>query len=226
MKKLIIVGFICTQWGAFPGNFSAIAQSNPLADTIWEGTMTGKIKQLVRYVNGKKDWQATGAVLEQVPIEIWFPSESTFCVIYVNDPPYFKQNGREVAGKYMWWLGALPCEAADPVGDNFSEGKVDRLKKTLMGKLGSDERYPAWDGLVNARYDYKKNRKGETLNLTGVIQVAYQREAPEGRRYLIEPRPATIPVSGKFTKTSRKVSEEILKSGQYGFGERGMRGGL
>ena len=35
--------------------------ANPLADTIWEGAMTGKIKKLVRYVNGKKEWQATGA---------------------------------------------------------------------------------------------------------------------------------------------------------------------
>jgi len=226
MSKKVVLRVLFLVITGFWNYESVIAQSNPLADTIWEGAMTGKIKQLVRYVNGKKEWQATGAVLEQVPIEIWFPSESTFCVIYVNDPPYFNQNGREAAGKYMWWLGALPCEAADPVGDHFSEGKVDRLKKTLMGKLGSDERYPAWDGLVNARYDYKKNRKNETLNLTGVIQVIYQREAPEGRRYLIEPRPATIPVSGKFTKTLRKVSEEILKSGQYGFGERGMRGGL
>jgi hypothetical protein len=33
----LTVGFICTQLGAFPGNFFAIAQSNPLADTIWDG---------------------------------------------------------------------------------------------------------------------------------------------------------------------------------------------
>ena len=105
------------------------AQKADLADTIWEGTCTGKIKKLVRYVDGKKEWQTTGATVEQFPFEIWFPSESTFCVIYVNDPPYFKQNGREVAGKYMWLLGALPCEAADPVGDFFMREKWISSKK-------------------------------------------------------------------------------------------------
>jgi len=47
MKKLIIVGFICTQWGAFLGNFSAIAQINPLADTNWDGNAEISVPVLV-----------------------------------------------------------------------------------------------------------------------------------------------------------------------------------
>lgn len=159
-------------------------------------------------------------------MEIWFPSETTFCVIYVNNPPYHIKNGVEVGGKYLWLMGLLPCEAADPGGDHIFEGTVDPLKKTLLGKLGSDRRQPAWDGILNARFSHKKRGRTEALTLTGVLQVLYQREASQGRRYLVEPRPATIPVSGSFTKSNRKVSEEILKTGADGFGERGMRGGL
>ena len=47
MKKLIIVGFIWTQLGAFLGNFSAIAQSNPLADTIWDGNAEIIVPKLI-----------------------------------------------------------------------------------------------------------------------------------------------------------------------------------
>lgn len=197
-----------------------------LADTIWQGTGTGKIKKLVRYVDGKKEWQTTGATVEQFPFEIWFPTESTFCVIYVNDPPTFRRNGVELAGKYCWLIGALPCDAANPRDDTLSEGTVDGRKRRLLAKGGSILRSPAWDGIVDARYAYKKRGKNEILNLTGIVQVLYQRRAPDGRVYRLEPEPVTVPFSGAFTKTSRKVSEEILKRGEYGFGERGMRGGL
>ena len=200
--------------------------ANPLADTIWKGTCSGKIKKLVRYVDGKKEWQTTGATVEQFPFEIWFPSASTFCVIYVNNPPSFMRNGQELAGKYQWLIGALPCDAANPRDGTLTEGTVDSRKRRLLAKGGSERRFPAWDGIVEARYAYKKSGKTETLNLTGVVQVLYQRMAPDGRVYRLEPEPVTVPFSGTFTKTSRMVSEEILKTGAHGFGERGMRGGL
>lgn len=193
-----------------------------MADTIWRGTCTGKIKKLVRYVDGKKEWQTTGATVEQFPFEIWFPTESTFCVIYVNDPPYFMRDGAELAGKYMWLIGALPCDAANPRDGTLSEGTVDGRKRRLLAKGGSILRSPAWDGIVDARYAYNKSRTNETLNLKGVVQVLYQRRAPDGRVYRLEPDdPFIANFSGTFTKTSRKVSEEIQKPPQPDLGHMG-----
>ena len=96
----------------------------------------------------------------------------------------------------------------------------------LFRSGGSERRFPAWDGIVDARYTYKKSGKNETLNLTGFVQVLYQRRAPDGRVYRLEPEPVTVPFSGTFTKTSRTVSEEIQNPPETGFGAHGMRGGL
>ena len=81
MKKQIVAGLLCSAWVSLLGSFPVLAQKPILADTIWQGTGTGKIKKLVRYVDGKKEWQTTGATVEQFPFEIWFPSASTFCVV-------------------------------------------------------------------------------------------------------------------------------------------------
>jgi hypothetical protein len=74
MKKLIIVGFIFTQLGAFLGNFSAIAQINPLADTIWDGNAEIIVPKLIwkqeRPKFNRVETVSTVKVL--VPIQIWF----------------------------------------------------------------------------------------------------------------------------------------------------------
>ena len=199
---------------------SVSAQTPRLHDSIWEGKLQVKIPELVRYVYGVRESSMKGVQLGTLPGEIWFPSETTFSVIYVLNPPYETNNGQRVGHKYFWAIGELVPPSAETQAKFFGEGLVDKAKKTLLGKFGADVRYPAPDAMANARYTYKKNKSSETLTITGMASILHQRVDPEHVRYLLNPRPATVTYTGVFTKTGRLVSVERLKTGEEGFGEK------
>jgi len=196
------------------------AQAGALADTIWEGGLAVKIPEVARYVYGMKESSMKAVQLVNLPVEIWFPSETTFSVIYVLNPAHEIKNGQRVGHKYFWAIGELVPPSAETRAKFFGEGLVDKARKTLLGKFGADVRYPAPDAIANARYSYKKSKSIETLTITGMASILHQREDSEHARYLLDPRPATVTCTGVFTKTGRQVSVERLKTGEEGFGEK------
>jgi len=212
-KGLLVMGVV--GWTA-----PLSAQTPRLNDTIWEGKLQVKIPEVARYVYGVKESSMKGVQLVNLPVEIWFPSETTFSVIYVLNPAHEIKNGQRVGHKYFWAIGELVPPSAETRAKFFGEGLVDKARKTLLGKFGADVRYPAPDAIANARYSYKKNKSIETLTITGMASILYQREDSEHARYLLDPRPATVTCTGVFTKTGRQVSVERLKTGEEGFGEK------
>lgn len=194
------------------------AQRPILADTIWEGKLTAKIPELSRYINGVKEISAKGVELKNLPVEIWFPTETTFSVIYVLNPPYETQNGERVGRKYFWVIGECVPPSTDTQATFFGQGLVYPTKRTLVGTCGARIRYPAPDATMNARYTYKKSKTNETLTITGMASILYQRLDPKHRRYLLDPRPSTVTYSGTFTKTPRLVSVARYQTGENGFG--------
>ena len=63
---------------------TALGQSPTFSNTIWAGTLTGKTKEVAHYQGNVKGASVTGATANQVPVEIWFPSETNFCVVFNN----------------------------------------------------------------------------------------------------------------------------------------------
>lgn len=153
-------------------------------------------------------------------MEIWFPTKTTFSVIYVLDPPFSISNGERVGHKYFWAIGEIVQPSPLTRSKFFGEGVVNTAKRTLVGKFGAAGRYPAPDATANARFAYKKTKTNETLTVTGMASILYQREDLEHARYLLEPRPSRLTYVGAFTKTTRRVSIEQLKTGEEGFGEK------
>jgi len=211
-RWLLVLGIV---WGAA----NLYCQTPKFQDTIWEGKLAVKLPELARYVYGVKESSMKGVQLVNLPVEIWFPSETTFSVIYVLNPAHEIKNGERVGHKYFWAIGELVPPSAETRAKFFGEGLVDKARKTLLGKFGADVRYPAPDAIANARYTYKKNKFSETLTITGMANLLYQRVDLEHARYLLDPRPATVTCAGVFTKTDRLVSVERLKTGEEGFGE-------
>lgn len=195
-----------------------LAQTPKFNDTIWEGKLAVKMPEVARYVFGVKESSMKGVQLVDLPVEIWFPTETTFSVIYVLNPAYEIKDGQHVGHKYFWAIGELVPPSDETQAKFFGEGLVNQAKRSLLGKFGAHVRYPAPDASCNARYSYKKNKSSETLTITGMASILYQREDPEHARYLLNPRPATVTYAGVFTKTGRLVSVERLKTGEEGFG--------
>jgi len=154
--------------------------------------------------------------LVNLPVEIWFPTETTFSVIYVLNPPFGIEDGQRIGHKYFWTIGECLSPFAETQERFFGQGTVNLAKRTLIGTFGKRIRYPAPDAAMNARYTYKKSKTGETLAITGMASILYQRL---DQRYLLDPRPSTLTYSGTFTKTQRFVSVERVKTGEEGFGE-------
>lgn len=59
------------------------AQAN-FADTIWAGTLTASTKVVAHYQNGVKRNTVTGATANGIPMELWFPTATTFSVVFNN----------------------------------------------------------------------------------------------------------------------------------------------
>ena len=211
-KWLLVLGIV---WGTS----NLYCQTPKFQDTIWEGKLAVKIPELARYVYGVKESSMKGVQLVNLPVEIWFPSATTFSVIYVLDPPFEIQDGQRVGHKYFWTIGECLSPSAETQTKFFGEGLVNATKRTLVGKFGARVRYPAPDATATARYVYQKNKLTETLKITGMASILHQRVDPEHQRYLLDPRPSTLTYSGTFTKTQRLVSVERYKTGEEGFGE-------
>ena len=81
------------------GTSNLYCQTPKFQDTIWEGKLAVKIPELARYVYGVKKSSMKGVQLVNLPVEIWFPSATTFSVIYVLDPPFEIQDGQRVGHK-------------------------------------------------------------------------------------------------------------------------------
>ena len=211
-RWLLVLGIV---WGTS----NLYCQTPKFQDTIWEGKLAVKIPELARYVYGVKKSSMKGVQLVNLPVEIWFPSATTFSVIYVLDPPFEIQDGQRVGHKYFWTIGECLSPSAETQTKFFGEGLVNATKRTLVGKFGARVRYPAPDATATARYVYQKNKLTETLKITGMASILHQRVDPEHQRYLLDPRPSTLTYSGTFTKTQRLVSVERYKTGEEGFGE-------
>lgn len=211
-RWLLVLGIV---WGTA----NLYCQTPKFQDTIWEGKLAVKIPELARYVYGVKESSMKGVQLVNLPVEIWFPSATTFSVIYVLDPPFEIQDGQRVGHKYFWTIGECLPPSAETQAKFFGDGLVHATKRTLVGKFGARARYPAPDATATARYVYQKNKLTETLKITGMASILHQRADPEHQRYLLDPRPSTLTYSGTFTKTQRLVSVERYKTGEEGFGE-------
>lgn len=213
-RWLLVLGIV---WGTS----NLYCQTPKFQDTIWEGKLAVKIPELARYVYGVKESSMKGVQLVNLPVEIWFPSATTFSVIYVLDPPFEIQDGQRVGHKYFWTIGECLPPSAETQAKFFGDGLVDATKRTLAGKFGARARYPAPDATATARYVYQKNKLTETLKITGMASILHQRAdlLEQHVRYLLNPRPSTITYSGTFTKTPRLVSLERWKTGEEGFGE-------
>lgn len=198
---------------------SVFAQKLDLADSIWEGKLQVRIPELARYLYGVKQISAKGVELKDLPVEIWFPTETTFSVIYVLDPPFGIEDGQRIGHKYFWSVGECISPIAETQERFFGQGTVNLAKRTLIGTFGTRIRHPAPDATMNARFIYKKSKPDETLTITGMANILYQRVDLEHQRYLLDPRPARVTYSGTFTKTQRVVSVERYKTGEEGFGE-------
>lgn len=205
----VLVYFLCSGLATW---------ANTKADSIWEGKLNVRIPELVRYVNGKREGSMKGVELRDLPVEIWFPTETTFSVIYVLNPVFEIQGGQLVGRKYFWMIGENVPPSMDTQAKFFGQGLVNPAKRTLVGTCGARIRQPAPDATMSARYTMKKSKTNETLAITGVATILYQRLDPEHPRYLLNPRPSTLTYSGIFTKTPRLVSEERFKTGSDGFG--------
>lgn len=211
-RWLLVLGIV---WGTA----NLYCQMPKFQDTIWEGKLAVKIPELARYVYGVKESSMKGVQLVNLPVEIWFPSATTFSVIYVLDPPFEIQDGQRVGHKYFWTIGECLSPSAETQTKFFGEGLVNATKRTLVGKCGVRVRYPAPDATATARYVYQKNKLTETLKVTGMASILHQRVDPEHQRYLLDPRPSTLTYAGVFTKTTRLVSQERWKTEEEGFGE-------
>ena len=211
-RWLLVLGIV---WGTS----NLYCQTPKFQDTIWEGKLTLKIPELSRYKNAVKEISAKGVELKNLPVEIWFPTETTFSVIYVLDPPFEMQDGQRIGHKYFWTIGECLSPFAETQERFFGQGTVNSAKRTLIGTFGTRIRHPAPDATMNARYTYKKSKNNESLTITGMASILYQRLDPDHQRYLLDPRPSTLTYSGTFTKTQRLVSVERYKTGEEGFGE-------
>jgi hypothetical protein len=214
-RWLLLLGIV---WGTA----NLYCQTPKFQDTIWEGNMQVRIPELARYAFGIKKSSMKGVQIVDLPFEIWFPSETTFCVIYLIVPPFRVGKDDQAGCKYLWVLGAIPRPTPLRLGAYFGDGSVNKIKRTLLGTGGSMSMYPSPYTRANARYAYQKNKSGETLTINGMANILYQREDPQDIRYLLDPRPATITYSGVFTKTGRLVSVESPKTGKEGFGDRSL----
>jgi len=135
---------------------SVSAQTPKFNDTIWEGNMQARIPELARYAFGIKKSSMKGVQIVDLPFEIWFPSETTFCVIYLIVPPFRVGKDDQAGCKYLWVLGAIPRPTPFGLEGYFGDGSVNKIKRTLLGTGGTTSMYPSPYTRANARYVYKK----------------------------------------------------------------------
>lgn len=196
------------------------AQTGSLADTIWAGYLKGTTKEVAHYQGSNKTASVTGATANQVPMEIWFPTGTTFCAVFNNSTIRASagdgRNGIQVYDGHLYDLvaGVNPDET-NPMLDYWKgTGTVDLAKKRLIGTSQTEEETSSGLNLV-ATYTYKKTGNQETLTVKGTAVLPIQTLDFYGDGWKLNPGLVTF--TGTFTKTTRKVSEEGNKQGFEGF---------
>jgi hypothetical protein len=218
-NRLLLPGFAVCGFCVFFADILS-AQTGPLADSIWEGYLKGSTKEVAHYQGGVKSGSVTGATANQVPMEIWFPGESTFCVVYNNGKVRASApDGRNgiiayTSDLYDLIVGENPSPTAPFLTWWRGNGTVDKVKKTLKG-TGKTELDGDLVMSADARYVYKKKGSVETLTVTGTASLPTQKLDSHGDGWKLNP--GWITYSGTFTKTTRRVSVEGAKNGPDGF---------
>jgi len=199
--------------------FSSHAQSN-LGDTIWKGYLTGRTKEVAHYQANIKGASVTGATANQLPVEIWFPSNTNFCVVFNNSQARASaaggRNGVMVydASLYDIVVGRNPAPGNPMLAYWTGTGAVDLKKRRLTGTMQTEEdTSPAMN--VVATYAYKKRGSQETLTITGTALLPNQSLDSLGDGWKLNP--GVVTYTGVFTKTTNKVSIEGAKQGEDGF---------
>jgi len=201
------------------GQVSLFAQSD-FANTIWAGTIKGSTKEVAHYQNNVKGASVTGATANQIPAEVWFPSATTFCIVFNNRTSRAStpegRNGINVYDSHLYDLvvGKNPCPANPMLTYWTGTGAVDLAKKTLSGTAKTEEDDSPWM-IVTASFSYKKAGSRETLTIQGTAVFPVQGLDLEGDGWKLNPGLVTF--SGTFNKTANRVSVEGLKQGSLGF---------
>lgn len=199
---------------------SGFAQTPALADTIWAGTLTASTKVVAHYQNGVKRNTVTGATANGIPMELWFPTATTFSVVFNNSTLRAStaegRNGVMVYDATLYDVinGENPSPGNEQISYWTGEGTVDQLKKKLFGKSTTETQIEPYL-ITSSSYSYKKKGQVETLTIRGTAILPNQSLDSLGDGWKLEPGVVTF--SGTFTKTERRVSVEGIKQGFEGF---------
>ena len=199
---------------------SGQSQTPAFADTIWAGTLTASTKVVAHYQNGVKRNTVTGATANGIPMELWFPTATTFSVVFNNSTLRAStaegRNGVMVYNATLYDVinGENPSPGNEQTSYWTGEGTVDQLKKKLLGKSTTETQIEPYL-ITSSSYSYKKKGQVETLTIRGTAILPSQSLDSLGDGWKLEPGVVTF--SGTFTKTERKVSVEGIKQGFEGF---------
>ena len=199
---------------------SGFAQTPALADTIWAGILTASTKVVAHYQNGVKRNTVTGATANGIPMELWFPTATTFSVVFNNSTLRAStaegRNGVMVYDATLYDVinGENPSPGNEHTSYWTGEGTVDQLKKKLFGKSTTETQIEPYL-ITSSSYSYKKRGQVETLTIRGTAILPSQVLDSLGDGWKLEPGVVTF--SGTFTKTERRVSVEGIKQGFEGF---------
>ena len=198
---------------------SLFGQTPIFSNTIWAGTLTGKTKEVAHYQGNVKGPSVQGATANAIPAEIWFPSETNFCVVFNNRTARAStaQGDRGImvhdASLYDIVVGKNPAPSNPMLSYWQGTGTVDKRKRILSGHDATEQD----DAFINvvATYRYKKSGSRETLTVTGTAVLATQELDSHGDGWKLNP--GVVTYTATFTKTTNRVSVEGLKQGIEGF---------
>ena len=211
LNYLIIVVFACLL------NGKTYAQI--FSNTIWAGTLTGKTKEVAHYQGNVKGPSVQGATANAIPAEIWFPSETNFCVVFNNRTARAStaQGDRGImvhdASLYDIVVGQNPAPSNPMLSYWQGTGTVDKRKRRLSGNDATQQDGASMN--VVATYRYKKSDSRETLTVTGTALIPAQGLDSLGDGWKLNP--GIVTYTAIFTKTTNQVSVEGLKQGIEGF---------
>lgn len=214
--RCLILGLV---WFVLIGS-SGQSQTPAFADTIWAGTLTASTKVVAHYQNGVERNTVTGATANGIPMELWFPTATTFSVVSNNSTLRAStaegRNGVMIYDATLYDVinGENPSPENEQTSYWTGKGTVDQRRKQLLGKSTTETQIETYLQTVSS-YSYKKKGQVETLTIRGTAILLNQSLDSLGDGWMLEPGVVTF--SGTFTKTGRKVSVEGIKQGFEGF---------
>jgi hypothetical protein len=214
--RCLILGLV---WFVLIGS-SGQSQTPAFADTIWAGTLTASTKVVAHYQNGVERNTVTGATANGIPMELWFPTATTFSVVSNNSTLRAStaegRNGVMIYDATLYDVinGENPSPENEQTSYWTGKGTVDQRRKQLLGKSTTETQIEPYL-ITTSSYSYKKRGQVETLTIRGTAILLNQSLDSLGDGWMLEPGVVTF--SGTFTKTGRKVSVEGLKQGIEGF---------